>query len=322
MTGMRMLVAFSLALVLAAPAAAQGNAWPARPVRVIATNPPGGSVDRLARTLSEELARATGQPFVVENRSGANGDIGAEQLMAAPADGHALLVSPSGPFVINMHLRRQSFDPGRDLQPVTLLGVPPLVLVVHPSVPARSLAELLDWARSRGALNYASQGMASSGHLAMELLRSRAGFDALHVPYKGAAGASADVVAGHVPMMFDNTGSALPQVAAGRLRAIAVAEGARLASAPDIPTVAEQGFPGFEATPWIGLSARAGLPAAVVQRLASEWSRAAARPELRERYSRIGVELRSVSGEALAGFIATDRARWGAIIRSAGVTNE
>jgi tripartite-type tricarboxylate transporter receptor subunit TctC len=230
--------------------ACTAGAWPTRPVRVIATSPPGGSVDLLARIAAEEFSKAFGQPFVVENRPGANGNIGADLVVKAPGDGHLLFVSPPGPFAINSHLMASMpFDPRADIAPIALLGVSPLLLVVHPSVPARGLAELIGWLKTND-VNYASQAVASTGHLAMELFKARASVEATHIPYKGsAAQATADLLAGRVAMSFLNTSTTLPYVRNGQLRAIAVAEMARISSAPDIPTLNESGLAGFEPHP-------------------------------------------------------------------------
>src|SRR5438309_2152826 len=238
------------ALPLTAPAQ---QPWPSRAVRIIATSPPGGSVDFLARSLAEDFTKSFGEAFVVETRPGANGNIGVDLVVKAPPDGHMLFVAPPGPFAINAHLMTfMPFNPATDVAPVAMLGIAPLLLVVHPSVPAKDLRELLAWLRGEGArAHYASQAVASTGHLAMELLKSLAGVEATHVPYKGsAAQATADLLAGRVAMSFVNTSTALAYLREGRLRAIAVAEKQRIGAAPDIPTLDEAGLSGFEATPW------------------------------------------------------------------------
>src|SRR5712692_9428794 len=253
-----------LALVAASALPLAGRAqssWPSHTVRIIATSPPGGSVDLLARVLAEDFSRSFGAPFVVESRPGANGNIGVDLVVKAPADGHMLFVAPPGPFSINAHLMSfMPFNPATDVAPVAMLGVAPLLLVVHPSVPAKNLKELLAWLRGEGAdAHYASQAVASTGHLAMELLKSLARVEATHVPYKGsAAQATTDLLAGRVAMSFVNTSTTLQHLRDGRLRAIAVAEIKRIAAAREIPTVVESGLPGFEATSWVGLGARAG----------------------------------------------------------------
>src|SRR6266571_3099877 len=275
--------------------------WPNRTVRIIATSPPGGSVDFLARSLAEDFTKSFGEPFVVETRPGANGNIGVEIVVKAPADGNMLFVAP-----------------------VAMLGVAPLLLVVHPSVPAKNLRELLAWLRGEGAeAHYASQAVASTGHLAMELLKSLAGVRATHVPYKGsAAQATTDLLAGRVAMSFVNTSTTLQYVRDGRLRAIAVAELKRIAAAPEIPTVAESGLPGFEATPWLGLGARSGTAREVVHRLNDRASRALAHPEVARRAANLGIEARVLTPEEFAGFVRAENAKWAEIIRRSGAKVE
>jgi len=301
------------------------SSWPAHPVRIIATSPPGGSVDFLARALATDFSEAFGRPFVVENHPGANGNIGVELVLRAPADGHALFVSPPGPFAINTHLMPgMPFDPERDIAPVTMLAATPLLLVVYPSVPARTLPELLDWLRAQdGKATYASQAVASTGHLAMELMLSRTGTRAIHVPYKGsAAQAATDLLAGRVSMGFISTSTTLPHVASGRLRAIGVAELRRIRAAPEIPTLDESGLPGFEATPWLGLGARAGTPREIVDRLAARAAAALARPEVAKRMASLGIEPRTMATDEFAAFLRADSAKWAEIIRRSGAKLE
>ena len=317
----------ALALIgaLVAAAAALAQTWPAHAVRIVATSPPGGSVDFLARTLAEDFGKSFGVPFVVENRPGANGNIGVDVVMKAPADGHAMFVSPPGPFSINVHLMAaMPFDPARDIAPVTMLAVAPLLLVVHPSVPAKNLPELLAWLRAQnGRATYASQAVASTGHLAMELLKSRTGFDAVHVPYKGsAAQATADLLAGRVSMSFVNTSTTLPHIASGRLRAIGVAELARIRAAPEIPTLDESGLPGFEATTWLGLGARSGTPRELVNRLAERSARALAEPQAARQMASLGIEPRPMVPEDFAAFLRADSAKWADVIRRTGAKAE
>jgi tripartite-type tricarboxylate transporter receptor subunit TctC len=245
--------------------------------------------------------------------------------MKAPADGHAMFVSPPGPFSINVHLMpAMPFDPARDIAPVTMLAVAPLLLVVHPSVPAKTLPELLAWLRAQdGRATYASQAVASTGHLAMELLKSRTGVDAVHVPYKGsAAQATADLLAGRVSMSFVNTSTTLPHIASGRLRAIGVAELARIRAAPDIPTLDESGLPGFEATTWLGLGVRSGTSRHVVELLAGRASSALAQAQVAKQMAALGIEPRPMTPEEFAEFLRADSAKWAEIIRRSGAKAE
>ena len=318
-------VALALFAAFAVPAVVLAQSWPAHAVRIVATSPPGGSVDFLARALAEDFGRSYGVPFVVENRPGANGNIGVESVMKAPADGHAMFVSPPGPFSINVHLMAaMPFNPARDIAPVTMLAVSPLLLVVHPSVPAKNLPELLDWLRAQGGkASYASQAVASTGHLAMELMKSRTGVDAVHVPYKGsAAQATADLLAGRVSMSFVNTSTTLPHIASGRLRAIGVAELKRIRAAPDIPTLAESGLPGFEATTWLGLGMRAGTPQEIIVRLAERSARALADAEAVRRMAPLGIEPRPMTPGEFAAFLRADSEKWADIIRRSGAKPE
>ena len=319
----RVLVALTAAaLPLVAPAQ---QPWPSHTVRIIATSPPGGSVDFLARALAEDFSKNFGEPFVVETRPGANGNIGVDLVVKAPPDGHMLFVAPPGPFSINAHLMSfMPFNPATDLAPVAMLGVAPLLLVVHPSVPAHNLQELLAWLRGEGAqAHYASQAVASTGHLAMELLKARAAVEATHVPYKGsAAQATTDLLAGRVAMSFVNTSTTLQHLRDGRLRAIAVAELKRIAAAPEIPTLAESGLPGFEATPWLGLGARAGTPRDIVHRLSDRASRALAHSEVARRMANLGIEARPMMPEEFGEFVRAETIKWADIIRRSGAKVE
>jgi tripartite-type tricarboxylate transporter receptor subunit TctC len=314
------------AAVLAAGAAqAQQAAWPSRVVRIIATSPPGGSIDFLARTLADDFGRTLGQPFIVENRPGANGNIGVDLVVKAPPDGHLLFVTAPGPLSINASLYdSMPFNPAIDVAPIALLAVAPLVLVVHPSVPAKNVRELVAFMRAqRGAVNYASQAVGSTGHLAMELLKSLAKVEATHVPYRGsAAQATLDLITGRVATGFVNTSTTLSQIRGGRLRAIGVAERQRIAAAPDIPTIAESGYPGFEATPWLGLGARAGTPREITARLNEAATRALARPEIVERMDKIGIEPRPMTVDQFTAFVRAETARWGDIIKRSGAKAE
>ena len=311
-------VVWALALPLAA--LAQQQPWPNRVVRVIATSPPGGAVDLLARILAEDYAKAFGQPFVVESRTGANANIGADLVVKAPADGHMLFVAAAGPFSINaIIMDSMPFNPKTDIAPVAMLGISPLVLVVHPSVPANDLKELLAWIRvQQGKASYASPAIASTGQLAMELLKSLTGAETTHIPYKGMVAATTDMLAGRVPMGFVNTSTIIPYIRTGQLRAIAVAELKRIAAAPEIPTVAESGLPGFEVTTWFGLGTRAGTPRDILHRLSEVAARALARPEVMARLAAIGIEPRPMAPDQFADHIRVESAKWEEIIRRTG----
>jgi tripartite-type tricarboxylate transporter receptor subunit TctC len=319
------MAALGAAVFLSRAADAQPAVWPTRVVRIIATSPPGGSIDFLARTLAEDYAKGFGQPFIVENRPGANGNIGVDLVVKAPPDGHLLFVTAPGPFSINLNLYgSMPFNPATDLEPVALLAVAPLLLVVHPSVPARDLKQLLAWMRAHpGKVTYASQAVGATGHLAMELLKSAARVEATHVPYRGsAAAATLALITGDVALSFVNTSTALAQVRGGKLRAIAVAERRRIAAAPEIPTLDESGLRGFEATPWLGLGARAGTPRDIVERLNAAATRSLERPDVLARMGHIGIEPRPMGPEQFAGFVRAETVKWGDIIRRSGAKAE
>ena len=304
---------------------AHAQNYPAKVVRIIATSPPGGSIDFLARTLADDFGRTFGQPFIVENRPGANGNIGVDLVVKAPPDGHMLFVTAPGPLSINASLYdSMPFNPAIDVAPIALLAVAPLVLVVHPSVPAKNVKELVAFLRAqRGAVNYASQAVGSTGHLAMELFKSLAKVEATHVPYRGsAAQATLDLITGRVATGFVNTSTTLSQIRGGRLRAIAVAEKQRIASAPELPTIAESGYPAFEATPWLGLGTRAGTPREITGRLNEAATRVLARPEIVGRMEKIGIEPRPMSVEQFTAFVRAETDRWGDIIRRSGAKAE
>lgn len=304
---------------------AQQGAWPNRVVRIIATSPPGGSVDLLARALAEDFGKNFSQSFIVENRPGANGNIGVELVLRAPPDGHMLFVAAPGPFSINLNLYgSMPFNPRTDVAPVAMLAVSPLLLVLHPSVPARNLAELLGWMRAeRGKVNYASQAVGSTGHMAMELFKSMAQVEATHIPYKGSASAAtADLLAGRVAMSFVNTSTSLTYVQNGQLRVIGVAELQRIAAAPDIPTLDQSGLRGFEATPWFGLGTRAGVPPELMQRLSTASARALSGPDIAARMAKIGIEPRHMAPEPFVRFLSADTDKWAEIIKRSGARAE
>ena len=320
----RFLALAALVLSSTAPVAVHAQAWPTRAVRVIATSPPGGSVDLLARLVADDFSRSFGQAFVVDNRPGANGNIGVDAVVKAPPDGNMLFVTIPGVFSINQHLHgAMPFNPRTDLAPIAMLGYSPLVLVTHPSVPARNVQELVAWLKARpGAISYSSAGVGTTGHLGMELFKSMTGVDVLHVPYKGAAAASADLVSGNVAVTLNNTTAVVPFVQRGQLRALAVAEKTRLTALPDVPTIHESGVPGYEVTPWFGLGTRAGVPRDIINRLNAEAARSLRKPETVARLSSLGIETRFMSPEAFTDYVRAESDRWGDIIRRSGAKAE
>jgi tripartite-type tricarboxylate transporter receptor subunit TctC len=295
------------------------RAYPEKPVRIILTNPPGGTVDVVARTLSDELSKSLGQPFVLEHRPGANGTLGGQALLAAEADAHTLLLGPPGPIAINKLMYAMPYDPQKAFAPVSLVAIAPLVLVVNPALPAKTLREFIAYAKANpGKISYASQSSGSSGHLAMELLKARTGIFAVHIPYRGSGPAIADLVGGQTQAMFDNTTSALPQVRAGKLRALAVAEKTRLKAEPEIPTVAESGVPGFEATPWFGVVTKAGAPKVSVDALSGAIARILRQPHVEARFAPLGVGLVGSTPGEFGAHIAAELAKWEEVVKRSG----
>ena len=318
---MKRFIATALAMLFfVAPSFGQAPAYPVKPIRLVVAYPPGGTADMLSRAIAEGVSQRLGQPVVVENKPGANGNIAADIVAKAPADGYTLLMTAPGPVAVNASLYATlAFDPQTAFAPVSLAGVAPLILLVPQSVPVHNLQGLLDYVKANPSkAAFASQGNASSGHLAMELLKVRTGMQATHVPYKGSSPALNDLLAGHVLMMFDNTASSLPHVRSGALRAIAVAEERRLIAAPDIPTVAESGVPGFVATPWFGVVTTAGSPAAAVDKLSAAINDTLKAPAVQARFLEIGVELRPSTPQAFDGYIKTEAAKWKDVVRKSG----
>ena len=311
-------------LVAAVPAAHAADAFPAKPLTLVVPFPPGGPTDAMARTLAAEMKDRLGQPMIVENRAGAGGNIGAEYVARAEADGHTLMFGTSGPLAINKSLYRKiNYDPVKSFAPVIQVGYLPNILVVNPALPVKTVPELVALARSKpGALNFGSSGIGSTNHLAGELLKRMTGIDIVHVPYKGAAPAMNDLIAGHIPMMFDNMPAVLPQVQGGSVRAIAVAGAKRATALPDVPTVAEQGVPGFEAFAWFGMVAPAKTPADVLGSLQREVETILKMPDVQKRFAELGADPGTVAGADFGKFLADDRAKWTKIIQASGASAE
>ena len=303
-------------LAFAAPAAL-GADWPARPIRLVVPVPPGGGADALARLLGVRLTELLGQPILIDNRSGANGSIGAATVAKANADGYTLVLGYAGPFSINPALSKVGYDPLRDFTPVALLATASNVLVVNPALPAQSVAELIALARSRpGQLRFASAGNGSSTHLSGALLAHLAGLSLIHVPYKGAGPAVADTLAGHVEMTFGSAPAAMPPAKAGRLRMLGVSGLKRASQLPDVPTLDESGLKGFDTDQWWGLLGPAGLPAPVVARLSRATLQALGDPPLRERLTTQGFEIVEGGPDRLGAFLRNEVKRWAVLVKT------
>ena len=304
--------------------AARADDYPSHAVRIVVPFPAGGSNDIIARILAQKLSARTGQQFVVENRGGAGGNIGADAVAKSSPDGYTLLVTAPPPLTTNAALYKSlPFDPARDFAPVALLASVPIVLMVNPSLPVKNVQELVALAKAQpGKLNFGSSGIGATNHLAGELLKRMTGIDIVHVPYKGAAPAMNDLIAGHIPMMFDNMPAVLPQVQGGSVRAIAVAGAQRAPALPDVPTVAEQGVAGFEAFAWFGMVAPASTPASVLGTLQREVGTILKMPDVQKRFAELGADPGTVVGADFGKFLAEDSAKWTKIIQASGATAE
>ena len=324
----RLLHAAGLVLGLAAfcaPPGASAQAYPNRAVKIVVPYPPGGIGDTITRLIAQGLAEAVGQSFIIDNKPGASQIIGAEIVARSPPDGYTLFLGSVSSLAINVSSQKNlSYDPVRDFAPVSMCFFTPLYLVVNPAVPANSVKELIALARAQpGKLTFASIGRGGSIHLAGEMFKSMAGVDIVHVPYKGSAPALTDIISGQVSLMFDAGVSALPQVRAGKLRALALTSERRSESTPELPTVAEAGeLPGYEATAWFGIVAPAGTPRDIVLRLSQEIGKVLRQPALRERFAPAGVELAPGTPEDFAGYIRSEIPKWGKVLRDARVTPE
>jgi tripartite-type tricarboxylate transporter receptor subunit TctC len=278
------------------------------------------STDIVARFLSETLRERLGQPFPVENRSGAGGNVGTDHVAKSAPDGYTLVIDPPGPFAINEHLyRTMPYDPARDLAPIGLVAAVPIVLMVPTTSPAHSFAELIALAkREPGRLAFGSSSVGGTNHLAGELLRSMAGIDIFHVPYRGAAPAMTDLIAGRIQIYFDNMPGVLPHVREGRVRALAVAGSRRAAALPDLPTVSEAGLPGFEASSWFGMAAPGTTPAPLLERITAEVRNALSARDLRERLADTGAEPGTLFGADFRRFVEAEREKWGRVVQASG----
>ncbi len=308
-------------LVHAQPAAAAAGNWPSRTVRIVVPFGPGGSADLVARLLGQRMTESLGQPVIVENRPGAGAMLGNELVAKSAPDGYTLTMGTLGPFAVNQSLfRKVPFDSQRDFAPITLTGASSHVLVVHPSMPVKSLADLVALAKQRpGQLTFASSGIGNATHLTGELFKSMAGVDVVHVPYKGGGAAVADLIGGHVAYSFASMPSALPHVRAGRLRALAVAPAQRVATAPELPTVAESGLPGFASEDWQGVLAPAKTPQDIVARLNGEIHKVLGAPELREKLENQGFQVRLSTPQQFSDLIRSESAKWAKIVKDANI---
>jgi tripartite-type tricarboxylate transporter receptor subunit TctC len=319
------LSAFSLlpgalvALAFASSSAqAQTSVWPSKPVKIVVTFPPGGAPDTLARILADKWGQTLGQTFTVDNKPGAGGNIGADYVAKSAGDGATLLISTVGTHAINPALyAKMPYDNIKDFTSVSFLAATPNLLVVNKDVPAKTVKELIALA-GKTPLTFGSSGSGTSIHLSGELFNTLAGVKMQHIPYKGRAQAVPDLLGGRITMIFDNMPSALPLVKSGDVRAIAVTSAARSPAAPNIPTLAESGLPGFEATSWFALMAPAGLPKDVLAKINAETARVMNLPDVREKLTALGLDVAPGSPEALAQHIQTETAKWAKVVKESG----
>ena len=300
---------------------AAAGKYPSKPIRLLVPFPPGGGADALARIMTPKLADSMGQTWVIDNRGGAAGNPATELAVNAPPDGYTVLQGINTALVVNPSLYKLPFNVLRDLQPVTKLAAAQYVLVLHPSVNATTVKEFVALAKSQpGKLNYSSSGVGSPLHLAAEMFKLRAGVDIVHVPYKGGAPSTTAAVAGEVQVLFGSVSATVPQIKAGRLRALAVTGLKRSSVLPNLPTLAESGFPGFDVTAWYSFVLPAKTPRAIVMRLFDEAQRVVKLPEVQEALARQGLEIEtSASPEELAMQIKTETAEWAKVIQTAGI---
>lgn len=309
-----------VALVLWVSLSAFAQPFPSKPVRLIVPFPPGGAVDYYARAVQNRLQETLGQPILIENRSGAGGMVGADLVVKAAPDGYTLLVGNIASLAMNVGLySKMTYDPRKDLTPIMRTVAVNYVMTVHPSVPARSVKELIDHAKANpGKLSYGSAGSGSAPHLATELLKQRAGIDMLHVPFKGGGPMVADLLGGQIHIVIADQANLMPHVKAGKLRALAVGTLERSASYPDIPTIAESGFPGFEARAWQGIAGPANLPADIVTQLNAAFARAMAFPEVHQRLLDGGLDPITGTPEDFAAFIRNEIDKWAKVAKDVG----
>ena len=314
-----------LFLALCALAASFGVAaqpWPARPVKIIAPFAPGGSADTLGRIIAKKLTEQLKENFVVENKPGAGGALGSEQVSHAPPDGYTLVVSGIASHVIAPQLPQGTpYDPVKDFTHIALLGGPPAVLAVSPSLPAKNLKEFVELAKKQ-KLSYGSPGNGTQGQLVAELFKQKAGIELQHVPYKGASAAVSDLMGGHLQSVSTTLSTAATQIKAGKARALALSSAARLPDYPDVPTFAESGYPDIIGTVWFSISGPANMPADIVQKLNAEIRRALETSEVRERLRHDGITPNRLDAKEFSAFVADELRRWGPIVRASGAKND
>lgn len=316
---------FAMLLICTTGALAQQDAaYPVKPIRIIVPSAPGSGPDIMARAIGQKLNESLGQPIVVDDKPGAGGIIGSEAAAKSAPDGYTLIMANAGSHAVNASLyAKLPYDPVKDFAPITLVAVAPNILIVHPTLPARTAKDLIALARTRpGELTFGSGGNGSTAHLSGELFRTMAGINVVHIPFKGSPAAVIGVIAGQIVMAFPNIPPALPHVRSGKLKALAVTTAKRSAALPDLPTIAESGLPGYEATAWFGVLAPAGTSSAIIAKLNSAIVKSVHVREMRERLSAEGTEAVGNTPEQFAQIIKTDIAKWAKVVKASGAKPE
>ena len=310
--------------LLAFPAHLSAQSYPAKPVRIVVGFAPGGATDIVGRLIAQKLSEATGQSFFVENRPGASATIGAELVARAAPDGYTLMIAATTSHsILPSLMAKLSYDPQRDFAPVSLLATSPLLLALHPSLPIRSVGDMIKLARARpGQLSFGAGGTGTPPHMAGELFKQMAGVDMLYVPYKGEAPAISDLIGGQISLIFSNVIAVLPQVQAGRLRGIAVTAAGRLPALPEFPTVAESGLPGFVVDAWFGLVATARTPNETIARLNADTVRGMSQPDVRQRLAGPGLFVKTGSPSDLAALMQSEIVKWAKVVKAANLKLE
>jgi len=321
---LRLVTTILIAAVLAIAIPAHAQTYPSKPIRIIVPYPAGGTSDILARTIGQRLSESLGQPVVVENKPGANGNVGADFVAKSPPDGHTLLLADIGALAISPSVYPTlPFDPVKDFAPVTMVAYSPHILVVHPSVPASSVHELVQLAKAKpGKLNFAISGVGGAPHLAGVDFAMRTGIDWTYIPYKGGAQAIADVAGGQADITLNGMLATYPLVQGGKLKLLAVSSAKRMSAIPDVPTIAESGVPGFESGSWQGVVAPSGTPKEIVARLNGEILRIVNAADMRDRLGKQGADVRTTTPDEFAAFIRTETAKWAKVVKDANIKIE
>ena len=317
-------VACFAACTCALPLIAMAQGYPTHAIRMIVPYPAGGSVDVLGRAVADKISGPLGQPVVPDNRVGANGSIAHQMVATAPPDGYTIGMSGTSPLVLAPHqIKNLPYDPTKDFTYLACPGTTPFVLDVHPSLPVKNVRELVTYAKANpGKLNFGSAGMGNSAHLSAELFKRATGIDMVHVPYKGNALAMQDLVAGNIQVLFDPVQTSIPQIQSGKVRPLAVTSKTRFAELPNVPTVAESGFPSYEFVVWYAFVAPAGTPAPIVSRLNAEINKAVGDPEMKKKFAALGADLTESNPAECAAFVKSELAQWGKLMADVGIRPE